>query len=193
MNLEESINHLIKNRRSVFPPMFTGEKIDDKVVHALLENANWAPTHKKTEPWRYIVFKDQGLNALSDFCTNAYKSIVPEEKFSQRKFDKTKKKILGSSHVIAICMNRSIDVQIPEWEEIASVAASVQNLWLSCLAYGVGGYWSSPKYISEANDFLNLDENQRCLGFFYLGVPNAENKIESERGDINEKVKWRSE
>ena len=50
------INHLIKNRRSVFPNLYTGEPVPKEVIDQMLENANWAPTHKFTEPWRFTVF-----------------------------------------------------------------------------------------------------------------------------------------
>jgi len=191
MNQKELVDNVIRNRRAIFPPMFTGEKIDDDIVKALMENANWAPTHRKTEPWRFVIFKGDALNELSEFCANAYKAYVSEESFSEKKFEKTKKKILASSHVIAICMQRSLNVSIPEWEELAAVSMAVQNIWLSCAAYGVGGYWSSPGYIENANEFLKLSEGQRCLGFFYLGVPNADIELKGDRSPIADKVIWR--
>ena len=57
----EDVNRLILNRRSVFPKDYTGEKVNDAIVQQMLENANWAPTHKLTEPWRFTVFTGDGL------------------------------------------------------------------------------------------------------------------------------------
>ena len=45
----------IKKRRSVYPHQFSEEKIDDEAIQKLLETANWAPTHRKTEPWRFKI------------------------------------------------------------------------------------------------------------------------------------------
>lgn len=59
-NIEE-INRLIKSRRSVFVDQFSEQKIEKKIIHQLLENANWAPSHGKTEPWRFFVFSGKGL------------------------------------------------------------------------------------------------------------------------------------
>ncbi len=51
------VNELIRTRRSVFPDQLDKDKIiPDAIVWQLLENANWAPNHKKTEPWRFMVF-----------------------------------------------------------------------------------------------------------------------------------------
>ena len=190
MEKKKIINDIIRNRRSIFPSMFSDEKIDDKIILDILENARWAPNHKMTEPWKYIVFTRDTLKDLSDFCGEAYRKLVPPDKFSEMKYNKTKKKILSSSHVIAVCLNRSVEINIPEWEELAALAMSVQNLWLSVSAYGLGGYWSSPKYISIANEFLKLKENQSCMGFFYLGVPQPNIELKSERKPLLEKVTW---
>jgi hypothetical protein len=42
---------VIKSRRTISPKNFNGEKLNEKEVALILEAANWAPTHKKTEPW----------------------------------------------------------------------------------------------------------------------------------------------
>ncbi|MEZ4684662.1 MAG: nitroreductase family protein [Bacteroidia bacterium] len=44
------VNRLIQDRRSLFPRDFSGEEVDRKDVEQILENANWAPTHGRTEP-----------------------------------------------------------------------------------------------------------------------------------------------
>ncbi len=190
MNSFENITQIIKERRSVFPPMFSEEKIEDEVVMALLENANWAPNHRKTEPWRFIIFSDSSLQSLSDYLGDYYEANTPEESFSEKKLAKTRKKPLMSSHVIAICMKRDPMESVPEWEELSAVSCAVMNLWLSATARGLGGYWSSPKSILQADEFLNLEEGEKCLGLFYLGIPRPEIEIKGERKPIEDKVKW---
>ena len=78
---------------------------------------------------------------------------------------------------------------VPEVEEIASVAMAVQNIWLSCVPHKIGSYWSSPKAMYEANEFLGLGEGERCLGVFYMGYYEGD-KIQGKRKDISEKVEW---
>ena len=48
---------IIKNRRSVMPYQYNDVPIKEDDLFKILEAANWAPTHKKTEPWRFKVFK----------------------------------------------------------------------------------------------------------------------------------------
>lgn len=184
------IENIIRNRRSIYPYMFTDEIIDDEKIWEILESARWAPTHKHTEPWMFKVFSGDSRKKLGEFLAEAYKNTTPEDKFLERKFKKALKNPLKSSHIIAICMQRNEDSGIPEWEEIASVAMAVQNMWLTCSGNKIGCYWSSPKSIVEDKELLQLKKDQRCLGLFYIGIPKEAMRLEGERTEIKEKVEW---
>ena len=185
------LNALIRNRRAKYPATYTGEKVDEQIIQTILENANWAPSHKKTEPWRFVVLKEQAMTRLSEYLAQYYKAKTPPEKFSENKYSKTLRKTELCSHVIAICMERDIHESVPEWEEMAAVACAVQNMWLTCTAHRIGCYWSTPKAALDIREFLNLPDNQRCLGLFYIGIPKPITlQILGERGPIEEKVRW---
>jgi len=189
MNVEE-ISQLIKARRSVFPDMYEDREISDDTIKLILENANWAPTHKKTEPWRFKIFKKgDSLQRLSDYLSGYYKSNTPEEKFSEIKYKKMQAKPLKSACVIALCMHVDPNSGLPEWEEVAAVSCAVQNMWLTCTALGIGSYWGSPKAMLEANDFLNLGEHEKCLGIFFMGYQKPI-ELKSTRGDVEDKIEW---
>ncbi len=187
---EADIIGLIHSRRSVFPRQYTGEKIDDDIVAEMLETANWAPTHKYTEPWRFKVFRGDALKKLVDYQKQLYvDSTLPSEikEAKLKVFDETPDL---TSHIIAISMHRNPIV--PEMEEIASVAMAVQNLWLTVTAYGYGGYWSTGggTFNSHMHQWLKLDaETETLMGFFYLGVP-AEPLQKGKRRPMSEKVTW---
>src|ERR1700742_2668323 len=127
----DAVNKLIRNRRSVFPDQFEpGTVVPDVLVEQLLENANWAPNHKRTEPWRFIVFSGKGLDRLAQFEAARYQETAGA-KFRTDKYEKLLKKAPACSHVIAIVMHRNRVVNLPEVEEVAAVACAVENLWLS--------------------------------------------------------------
>ncbi len=186
----EQTHKLIRGRRAIYPQMYNHEKvIPVEIIREILENANWAPTHRLTEPWRFKVFTGKSLEELSTFMGDFYKKNTPKESYSEMKYKKTVKKPLQSACVIAIGMQRDPKESVPEWEAIASVACAVQNMWLTASAYGIGAYWSSPKSIYHAADFLDLEEGERCLGFFYMGYYH-DNKLNGVRKPIEDKVKW---
>src|SRR5690606_793791 len=67
-------NH--KNRRAVFPAQYNGQAITKEEILTILESANWAPTHKRTEPWRFKVFHGTSQVALGKFMAETYKQTT---------------------------------------------------------------------------------------------------------------------
>lgn len=186
----QAISKIIRNRRSVFPSRYTDKPIERAIIEEILENANCAPNHRNTEPWRFKVFQDDALQKLSDYLGDTYEATTPKEKFSEMKLKKIRKKPLQSQCIIAICMQRDPKASVPEWEEIAAVSCAVQNMWLTCSAYDIGSYWSSPASIINAREFLGLKEGERCLGLFYMGYAKDVPTNSTRRQAIEEKVEW---
>jgi|TARA_B110000444_G_scaffold250220_1_gene276288 nitroreductase len=166
------IYKIIKNRRSIMPNLYNESPINEKELNKILEAANWAPTHRKTEPWRFKVFKKNSKQKLGDFLAGKYQETT--QTFSKFRYEKIKEKINKSSVVIAICMQRDPKESIPEWEELASVSMAVQNLWLMSSSIGIGSYWSSPSLMNYLGEHITLKEGEKCLGFFYMGKYSVE-------------------
>lgn len=191
-NIEEA-NRLIRERRSIYPNMYSEEPVSDEVISTMLENANWAPTHRLTEPWRFVVFKGEGLKRLAKFQSELYKELsTAAGKFDETKFEKLAKKPLMASHIIAIGMHRDPKASIPEVEETGAVAAAVQNMYLTATAHGVGCYWGSGgiTYKKEANEFFGLGAEDRLLGFMYVGNLKSDKWPQGRRKPIEDKVTW---
>lgn len=186
----ELLTHIIQNRRSIYPGSYTGEEVDDSKIQAILKNAHWAPTHKLTEPWHFIIFSGENRKKLSEYMGQYYLENTPPDKFSKFKWNKTRQKALKSSHIAAICMKRDPEERIPAWEELASLSCAVQNMWLSCTALGLGCYWSSSKSALDATQFLSLDKNIRCYGWFFIGIPVEGVKIEGKRSPVTNNIEW---
>ena len=188
----QDLNNMIRQRRSVFPKDYTGEKIDDTIILQLLENANWAPTHKLTEPWRFKVFCEEGLKQFAEYqAKEYYNSFYGTEKFLEKKHQKLLNNPLKCSHIISIGMHRTLDVMLPEVEEIAAVACAVQNILLSATAYKLGAYWTTGgvTYNEPAKVFFDLGEQDKLLGFVYLGTVNSLSNA-GKRKPIEQKVTW---
>ena len=157
----------IKYRRSVYPHQFSDETIAEHDIKKLLETANWAPTHRKTEPWRFKVLGGDNKQKAGLFFKDIY--LKTSEKPKQFKAKKIVEKFEKSSHVIAVCMQRDPKESLPEWEEIAATAMAVQNMWLASKTLNIGMYWSTPAFKDNLGGILPLNEGEKCLGFLYLG------------------------
>jgi nitroreductase len=191
MNLHEIFNQLARSRRSVFPDQFeAGKKVDDAIIKEILTNAIWAPNHGREEPWHFTVFTGDGLKKLANFQSELYKQTTPDN-FKEVTYTKFQQQPLKASHIIAIGMKKSTNKNIPEVEDIAAVACAVQNIYLSVTAYGLGGYWTTGgiTYRPQAKSFFGLGEQDKLLGFFYIGqiaIPSTG----ATRLPLEEKVTW---
>ncbi len=185
------LSELIRKRRSVFPDQYeAGKKVDDAIIEEILTNATWAPNHGKAEPWHFTVFCGEGLKKLAEFQSELYKELAGEN-MKEITYQKLKTNPLKVSHVIALGMKKTPNPNIPEMEDIAAVACAVQNMHLTVEAYGLGAYWTTGgiTFKPEAKAFFGLEEQDRLLGFFYIGhvaVPGTGTK----RRPIEEKVTW---
>ena len=157
----EILEKIIKSRRSIFPKDYTTEQIPQEVLDKILESANYAPSHKKTNPWRFRVFQGIEKTELGETLAGLYKATTAPETFLEKKYLDIADKVSKANTVVSI---------VPDWEEVAATAMAVQNMYLMATAYNVGCYWSSPGMIHHVGDYLQLEENEKCLGFFYLGM-----------------------
>ncbi|QDO94793.1 nitroreductase [Formosa sediminum] len=183
MNLKD----IIQNRRSVFPNQYIDKPISKTVILELLNAANWAPTHKRTEPWRFKVLQGDKKNELGVFLSNKFKATT--DKFSEFKYNKIQRNFKNAGGIIAICMARDPEESIPEWEEVAATAMAVQNMWLTATNLGLGAYWSSPGLIGFMDEFFHLEDNEKCLGFLFLGHYEG-SAPKREPNAIDDKVEW---
>ena len=188
-----TIAEAIKNRRSYYSNQFSGEEIDQTIINELLELANWAPTHKHTEPWRFRVYSGPSMHRLIVEICDHYIRETHAEQFNPAFVEKMNQRKGQLSHILAIIMKRH-EQYVPEFEEIASTAMAVQNMWLGMQQYqGIGGYWSSPQIVlgRSFKEVFGLHEDEQCLGLFMLGTLRPDHiKAEGKRGEWKDKVMW---
>ena len=184
------INETILKRRATPPRFFEKEEISKEIVRQLLENANWAPNHKNTEPWRFKVYTGSAKQKLAD---EIYRFLMDkaetEETVVPNKVEKLKTNLERVPVVISVVMQRDEARRLPEWEEIAAVSMAVQNMWLTVTEMGLGAFWATPLFMPLLENILDLKPGQRALGFFYLGKPAMEYPSPG-RDSIDAKVEW---
>jgi len=162
-NIEE-FNEILLHRRSIYPYQYAkGKVIPDAIIWQILENANRAPNHKQTEPWRFCVFSGGGLKYFGQLQAGIYREFAADS-YQQDRYKKLIEYPLMSSHVISIGMKRSGADKLPEIEEVEAVACAVQNMFLTVTAY--------------------------VLGFLYIGYVEKPVTAISKRKPIGSKVNW---
>lgn len=170
-----------------------GKKIEDALIYNLLELADWAPTHGHTEPWRFVVFANDGVKQFSRDHAEMYKSNTPPEKFETSKYEKLLRNIDNASHVIAVYMKRGTNPKITLIEEICAAAAAVQNILLGASALNIAALWGSGglTFHPAMKAYFKLKDDDHMIGFIYLGYADKAQKEGERIIPLQEKVEWR--
>jgi nitroreductase len=193
MNLFPALETIIRQRRSIKPADMNGKTIDQTLIQRLFELADWAPTHGRTEPWRFVVYAGA---AKTQFCLDhaeLYKQHTSEEKFHQGKYEKLQQQGDTVSHIVVAYMKRTIGHTVPAIEETAAVAAAVENFLLGASALGIAALWSTGGMTHHPGmkTYLGLNEEDLVLGLLMLGYTD---KILSEGKrniPLEEKITWK--
>lgn len=190
----ETISRIIRSRRSIYADEFVSKEVPANILQEILTNAIWAPTHKMTEPWRFIVLQGTQLVKFGNYMAAYYRSYY-QAKMSDAAFE-TKYAFLRNYPLNAACMIgvilvRSKTVLLPEWEEVAAVSSAVHNMALTCTAFGLGSYWNTSGASVDYVAGLGLADNERSLGLMMVGYPD-ENIPPSKkrRTPVDQKVTW---
>ncbi len=194
MNPFNILQNIIRQRRSIKPTDLNGKKIDSTLIHQLLDLANWAPTHGRTEPWRFVVYEN---HAVQKFCAdhaNLYKENTSVEKFTEAKYEKLYHLGDTVSHIIAVYMKRSEGHAIPYEEEFAAVAASIQNILLGAASLDIAVLWSTGgmTHTPAMKNYFSLSSADTILGILYMGYTNLEVKDGKRNIPLADKVDWHS-
>ncbi len=190
MNFEE-LTKLIRTRETSYANNFLKKEVTKEIIKKIVSNALWAPTHKLTEPWQFIVL-DKKTNTLFDnYAADYYRKMYDKEQFSDEFYENTKV-YSENATLIAIILKPSKRIKLPEWEEIAAISCAVQNMWLSCTSMNIGCYWDTGKAtLAFLNSHLKLNEIEKCLGVFYIGyLKNNLPKKNRKRKPLSKKLIW---
>jgi nitroreductase len=186
--------HAIANRRSMGVARLKPDVVPDALILTALEAANWAPSHGETEPWRFVVYTQDGRRSLGDAFAEAYR--VDAEHFKEARFIAQQERVWNTPVWIAIGLVPALtpdgSLKMTIEEELMATACAVQNLHLVANAEGLAGMWLSQGVFVHPSvaKFVGLTApHARLLGFFVLGYPNIA-WPQGERGALAEKLRW---
>ena len=113
------------------------DPVQREYIEWMLEAANWAPTHGRTEPWRFTVYMGEGRRGLAETLGEAYRLSTPPERFDPAGQAAQRDKVWNAPVWISVGLAPGTNPKIPEIEEIMAVASAVQNAQLVGAALGV--------------------------------------------------------
>lgn len=177
----------IKNRRNT--KQFLDKEVDKSHINLILESAIWAPNHRSTEPWRFVV-----ISKSSPSKKNISNGLINLQEDNQKKLNDNQKKeiFLGVERIpfyIFVFTEISENPEISE-ENYGAVCCAIQNMQLTATAIGLGVGWSTGKIskIYNLNNILGVDPSLKIVGVLSIGYPSSVAK--KTRKDYSSLTKW---
>jgi nitroreductase len=161
----DDLDRLIRARRTSMLVQ-ADRAVDHDLVRRLCELAQWAPNHKRTWPWRFVLVEDEARQRLGDAIAEAMdRHGDPPEKVG-----KARTKYLRTPATLIVGSAEG-DSPARSAENRDAVAAGIQNLLLAATAAGLATYWGScPKGAERAvTDLCGWDPGTHVSGLIYLG------------------------
>lgn len=167
------------DRRSTYPKTFVAGQLDAAVLTQLFEVARWAPTHKLTQPWRFVAFAGAAKTRLA----MTQSSLAADEARGAAIFANTE----ASAAVVAVVMRREVEPRVPEWEDVCATACAVQNVLLAAPSLGLVGYWSSGAGTGNAKvaELIGLADTDHHFGWLFLGFPGDAKREAPARREVS--------
>lgn len=168
---------LVALRSRVSCPRLRDPGPDDAELDMLFRCALRAPDHGLLRPWRYVVFRGPARAALGELFVAAEQARNPAAVHDA--LEKLRRNPLRAPLVIAcIAAVTANHPKIPRIEQIASMAAAVQNLQLAAEALGYGAMWRTGAMASDpqVKEKLGAGPEDEIVAFLYIGTPDGERR-----------------
>ena len=168
-----SIVDIIRARRTILD--FKQKPVPSEEIAYILECAVWAPNHKITEPWRFIVVNGKTKEKLADVYRQIQiaktKSDDPgiQAKASEIGYNK----LMSKPAVICVVCHKDND-PFRAREDYAAACCAIHNITLAAWERGIGIQWSTSKLTEhpEALALLEVDPTrEEIVGILYTGYP----------------------
>lgn len=180
---DEQVINWIKSRRSI--GNLTIPAPSQSQIEAAIECAMTAPDHKKLQPWRFIVTEGSKRHDLGRALLAAAAAKAEREgtELDEATANKTSKMPLRAPMIISVVTRIQYHEKVPQFEQLLSAGAAVQNLILALKAQGFNTVWRTGPLANEpaVKSYFNVGAEDYVTAMVYVGSSHCEMPM---RGDI---------
>ena len=182
-----AVMEVIRTRRTVRE--FSDQPVPREMIDQIVEAATWAPNHRHTEPWRFIVLEKDGearknvADAVYEWTWNYVKN--PNPKRRERSSADARDEVLLTPVLMLIYAIPGSNEEITE-ENFSATCCAAQNMQLMAHALGLAVGWSTGRLCKaeEVHKVVGADRDWAVVGAFFIGFPTA--LPEAERQPLSE-------
>lgn len=199
---QQTLKQIITARRDIRGNRFNKKEISKEIVNELLNSANNAPSVGFSQPWEFVVIKDE------DKRNEVYKEFEKQNKKAKKIFDSREMyKSLKLEGIKESYLNIAVLYKKPKSDILGqtvqkkmgeySVVCAIQNLWLSARSYNIGVGWVSILRPKKIKKILQIPKEYKLIGYLcvgyvdtFLDTPELETLGWEKKKSVEEVVRW---
>lgn len=160
----------------VSSPRLTQPAPSESALDHIFRAAFRAADHGLLRPWRFLSIQEESRHKLGELFLQAAMSDAPD--LSEQQQEKIRNKPLRAPMLVVTIASIQEHPKVPAFEQDLSAAAATQNMLIAAHALGVGAMWrtGSMAYHPLVMEGLGLGQNEKIIGFLYLGTHDGPRK-----------------
>jgi nitroreductase len=157
-------------------PRLTAPGPSDAELDEMLACALRSPDHAWLTPWRFISVTGDARDSLGELLEASLLRRDPHADEAAR--EKARSAPLRAPLVLIVLAAIQEHPKVPAWEQQVSAGCAAFSVLLAAEALGYAGVWRTGAVTEDAEftDSLGADENERIVGFLYLGSREGRSK-----------------
>lgn len=159
----------IRGRKSI--RRFKDTPVPLELVREALDAANYAPSAKRGEQWRFTVLTGDAKTRFLEFFDGELDRFIEEHGVEKAGSSKNSCRIMDEAPVLVVVWNSGMHGWITEEH---SVAAAIQNMLLRAHDLGLGSLWIGDVYYAYDAIRGYFGKEWKLSGAVSLGYPDGE-------------------
>lgn len=162
---------------------FTPDPLPDGALEHLIEAATWAPNHRLTEPWRFVVVAGESKKALAQLRGDLARGRAERE---GRGLDRVAAQVaeFDEPPVYLYVAQQLAGDEVRRREDYAACAIAAYIVQLTAHTMGIGARWGTGLMATDpaVHRFLGLEAEQQIVCFLGLGYERpSDRRIRTRR------------
>jgi nitroreductase len=141
-----------------------------EAIDLILRAGMRVPDHAGLTPWRFTLFKDDGLQRLAKI----FEQTASSKGFSDTMIEKARNMPSRAPLIIMVSTQYQSHVKVPKQEQLLAAGCCVHAMQQAAFALGLGAIWRTGDfcYFDEIKSALNIALDNDIVGFLYIGQVN---------------------
>lgn len=164
------LSNIIKERRSI--KRFEDREVSPALIAELLDIAVWAPNHRLTEPWRFLLFHGDGKERLANIVRQMKEKKEADPAKKAIEGEKIYNKLMSNPIFVMVVMKEDPNLVTRE-EDFAATSCLIQNFSLLAWEQGIGMTWHSYGWLQDemVREAIGIKPGERAIANLHIGYP----------------------